>query len=414
MTSRAALFLVVALAACGGGAMTAPRTAPVARAASTLWVVAPHPDDEVLMASQALIEAVDRGAPYQIAIVTNGDFTCARDGWARQRESLAALATLGVTEDHVHFLGYPDGWLALLGETPLPPLERRSVDGGCAMGDTTYGARGAERGDVHTARTGSAAALTSRNLVEDLVALFTAAPPSEIHLPHPIDDHPDHAMTYAFVRRALDVAPLDVLPTLRRHVVHAGPCWPSVDAGGACVAPAIEADASRLPALPPPLARYAPDYTLVADAARRRSAIAAYVSQLDAPLASSWLASFSRSNEPSWSQALTRTTARAAVLPLGLRASERFVLPVGAEHLGGLEPRREVVVRRGDRLTLSVREDGREVASRTIEEPAVVDAALTVYAIAETNATSYELHGAEGMIVSVVVVNEGRNAGATP
>jgi LmbE family N-acetylglucosaminyl deacetylase len=408
------LTLALALAGCGSSAPRATTAAVAARRApSTLWVVAPHPDDEVLMASQALLEAVARGAPYQIAIVTNGDFTCTRDGWARQRESIAALASLGVTEDHVHFLGYPDGWLALLGPEPLAPLARTAPDGSCGIGEATYGARGAEHADVHTARTGAAGPLTSRGLVDDLIALFEAAPPSEIHLPHPIDAHPDHAMTYAYVRRALDRASLERLPVLRRHVVHAGPCWPSSDANGACIPSVPELDATPLPPLPPPLARYAPDYTLVADAARRRTAIGYYVSQLEAPLEVSWLGSFSRTNEASWTESLARTTAGSAVLPVGARSRAAFELAVGQAHTSGLEPRREVIVARAADLSLVVREDGREVARRAMETPTSSDLHLTVHAVSETGATLYELHGPEGLIMSVVVARSSTNESST-
>jgi LmbE family N-acetylglucosaminyl deacetylase len=314
--SRGALRVMAAgllLFGCGaarpsGSAVHAELAAPP----RTLWVVAPHPDDEILMAAQALTEAVRAGDPYEIVIVTNGDYTCGRDGWGRQAESIAALASIGVTEDHVHFLGYPDGHLAHLGETGIDPLERRGIDGTCGTGSATYGARGAEQADVHSHRTGSPGPYVASALVEDLAYLFSARPPSEIHLPHPIDDHPDHAMTYAFVRRAL--SRIGEPARLVRHVVHAGPCWPASDPAGQCVPPTSALDGSPLPPLPPPLTDYAPDRLSSTDGPVRRAAIAHYVTQLDGPLESSWLASFARTTEVGWTESLVIDDGRARPL----------------------------------------------------------------------------------------------------
>lgn len=271
----------------------------------TLWVVAPHPDDEVLMATEALREAVRAGTDHQVVIVTNGDFTCTRDGWGRQRESIAALAAIGVTEEHVHFLGYPDGWLANLGSEPLAPIPRTAEDGTCGTGTGTYGRRGAEGMDVHRAQTGAPGPYAAAGVVEDLAALFRARPPSEIHLPHFLDAHPDHAMTYAFVRRALEALE-GPPPPLVRHVVHVGPCWPASDPAGACIDPSPALDGTPLPALPPPLTAYLPDRITPSDAALRRGAIERYVTQLEGPAETSWLASFARTTEHGFTEHLVR------------------------------------------------------------------------------------------------------------
>lgn len=293
-----------ALLALGCGASSTPvEHAELAAPTERIWVVAPHPDDEVLMAGATLLDAVARGVEVEVVVMTNGDLSCGRDGWARQDESIAALAELGVDEAHVHFLGYPDGWLDALATTPIGPFPRQLEDGSCGTGATTYGRRGAEHADVHTARTGTPAAFTEANVLGDLRALLDALPPTTVHLPHAIDTHPDHAATYELVRRALerDSGPL---PLLVRHVVHAGPCWPAME-GASCVPPS--AAASALPPLPD-LPAYTPDVVRPVDAGARvrwSAAIARYVSQLDAAGAgASWLDAFVRSTEPGWSQTL--------------------------------------------------------------------------------------------------------------
>src|SRR6185437_12116826 len=68
------------------------------------------------------------------------------------------------------------------------------------------------------------AVYTSDNAVADLSALLESLRPSQIVVTHPMDVHPDHAATYAFLRRAL--AQTGHTATLHRAFVHAGDCWP--------------------------------------------------------------------------------------------------------------------------------------------------------------------------------------------
>jgi LmbE family N-acetylglucosaminyl deacetylase len=336
--SRRAPALALALAlGCGG---RAPSTeAP--SSAERIWVLAPHPDDEVLMAGATLLGAVAQGVEVEVVVMTNGDLSCERNGWRRQDETIAALAELGVTEAHVHFLGYPDGWLDALAVVPLGPFERAAPDGSCGTGATTYGARGAEHADVHTALTGAAATYTEANVLFDLGALLDALPPTTIHVPHAIDTHPDHAATYALLRRALDRTLLT--PRLVRHVVHAGMDWPAVLVLGATTSTRPFAG-DPFPPLPEPLAGYAADALVeVAPTAvgRWHDAIGCYVSQLDGPVDGSWLSSFARTTEAGWSQQLVRSEGGLAPENAGLsvdaplRAGERFAFD-------GCELRREV------------------------------------------------------------------------
>ncbi|MDZ7280413.1 PIG-L family deacetylase [Sphingomonas sanguinis] len=83
-------------------------------------VVAPHPDDEIIGAA-GVIQALRRqGSLVRVIVVSNGAASHPNSGaWpperliaARRRESLLALRRLGVTRDHVTFLGLPDGGLS--------------------------------------------------------------------------------------------------------------------------------------------------------------------------------------------------------------------------------------------------------------------------------------------------------------
>lgn len=255
-----------------------------------LLVIAPHPDDEVLMAAGLMREVRARGGTVAVVLMTNGDYTCERDGYLREAESVAGLATLGVSADSVHFLGYPDGALRELNPTPLPPREHRDATGECVARTGTWADRSNGRTDEHTWRTGSPADWTSTNLTADLAAVMLRLDPKEVVLTHAHDDHPDHAMTYVYFRRALDTLPR--APTLvHRAFVHAGPCWPSVNCS-VYFTPTLP-----VPALPGPLRNYAPAERNAVDAELKLAAIAKHVSQASPDATTNWLSSFARKEE---------------------------------------------------------------------------------------------------------------------
>ena len=65
-------------------------------------ILAPHCDDETLGSAGLMQEVLANGGQVKVVIVT--DCNHKGNGAAREKESLAALATLGVTSSHVDFL----------------------------------------------------------------------------------------------------------------------------------------------------------------------------------------------------------------------------------------------------------------------------------------------------------------------
>ena len=325
---RSSHWLVAVLLVCG--------CAPVvAKSADTLdvLVIAPHPDDEVLLAAGVMERAVREGRHVGVIIVTNGDYSCERDGYLREAESIAALKSLGVKESDVHFLGYPDGALSKLTSIPHEPMEHRDAVGQCVARTGTYADRGAGRLDEHTRRTGTPGDWTSDALIGDLEALLIRLAPTEVYLPHGIDEHPDHAATYVYFRRALDR--LSVAPLVHRGVVHAGECWPS------------DCRKYFTPSLPtPPLpSRYSPSERLPVDPLLKLAAITKYTSQL-----SPWLTSFARKDEVFFPEKLERIGAHwvrvgGEARPDGSRVNREGhfveVARWGTEGFAGVEVRRE-------------------------------------------------------------------------
>lgn len=307
-----------------------------------LLVIAPHPDDEVLMAGGVLERAVRAGTRPAVVIVTNGDLSCERNGWQRMAESVAALAHLGVPEEAVHFLGYPDGALELLSPTPLGPRDRATPDGGCEQASGTYADRGELRRDEHTRRTGRPAPWTSTALTEDLAELLRRLRPAEVYVPHPIDQHPDHAATYVYFRRALDAVDGSTV-TVHRSVIHAGPCWP-----GDCRTHFQPKE--EMPPLPAPLEAYRPKERWPVDPAVKLATLALYPSQIGPHPQDDWLAAFARREEVFFPELLVRQGRRWDKSP-----RERvFTVRLGAHTSLTIDHEERLEVRLGvDRATLS-------------------------------------------------------------
>lgn len=270
---------------------------PHAEPGVELFVLAPHPDDEVLMAGALVAEARAKGERVVVAVMTNGDARCKVSGLVREAETLAATEKLGVPRADVHFLGYPDGALEALADTPLAPRDRRDAEGACIRGTTTYAD---EMRGVHTVsmeRLGRESPHRRDAALDDLAWLLARARPRRVVTSHPADDHPDHAATGLALYRALERVPA-LTPEVLFAFVHAGgSCWPTEERGDCPVGAARPAD--PMPALPGRLAPYAADLRVAwgAGAVNPADLVATYASQLGADPSTNWLQSFVRADE---------------------------------------------------------------------------------------------------------------------
>lgn len=91
--------------------------------AGGIVVVAPHPDDESLGCGGLIAEACARGIPVRLVVVSDGigshpnsrTHPPERLRDLRESETLAAVAHLGLTPDHVAFLRLPDRFVPSTG-----------------------------------------------------------------------------------------------------------------------------------------------------------------------------------------------------------------------------------------------------------------------------------------------------------
>ncbi len=202
-----------------------PPAPELAVSAGPALVVAPHNDDEVLAAAGALQRHLSLGHHVYVALLTNGDGQYRRPfsnrrlaiqlGHRRQEETLHALSHLGVDEEEVTFLGYPDRGLSAMWSVNW-------------AADRPYrSARtGAQSSPYKNSRT-PGAPYCGVALAADLEDVLRWASPATVYFPHPNDLHYDHWATHSFVRLVLEGLQRRgaLTPELWSYVVHRGR-WP--------------------------------------------------------------------------------------------------------------------------------------------------------------------------------------------
>ncbi|HLT58586.1 MAG: PIG-L family deacetylase [Limnochordales bacterium] len=227
----------------------APRAAPPAADSVTMrlhqldvqtgsrWlVVAPHCDDEILGAGGLLHTAIQAGGAARVVLLTNGDGynRAALRGqsrrlrltpqqyiefaYLRQRETLAALAVLGLSPADVVFCGYPDRGLAAMWEDHWDfsrPYRSRFTR--------------VTRSPYENSRT-RGAVFCGESVVRDLEEIVREFRPTHVIVPHPHDTHGDHWAGCCFTLYALERLRLRGRlpvggPVVLQYLVHQG-TWP--------------------------------------------------------------------------------------------------------------------------------------------------------------------------------------------
>jgi LmbE family N-acetylglucosaminyl deacetylase len=234
LTRFTALLIASALLFCraGSAATLAPAVNPSALpridSATSLLIVAPHPDDETLCCAGVIQRVVRAGGHVAVVWLTSGDAArsdlvlvshslfpsqaVARElGVQRMGEARAATARLGMLADGQLFLGYPDGGLLeLLGEHRTLPYTSPTTGASVVpYAEALYPGH----------------AYTGASLERDLLAVLERVQPNLILAPTPLDAHADHhaAGLLAQALRPRDAA----APAVRYWIVHGGEGWPA-------------------------------------------------------------------------------------------------------------------------------------------------------------------------------------------
>ena len=196
-----------------------------------LLILASHPDDEILGCGGIIQKAVEMKLPLRIIFLTYGDY----NGWSflvyqkhlvlmpgavrqmgliRHDEALMAAEIMGLSQDQMTFLGYPDYgtlniWYSHWGDRPpfqsaLTRVKRVPYTNALRFG---AGYKGEE-------------------ILRDIKTVLLGFRPTKIFVTHPADHHPDHRAFYLFTRVALWDLQGEMRPAVYPYLIHYKR-WPS-------------------------------------------------------------------------------------------------------------------------------------------------------------------------------------------
>lgn len=171
-------------------------------------IFSPHTDDEVLGTGGLIYDSIQNGASVTVVFLTNGDghrFSSVEEfhkiypnaqnyiqsGYLRQNESKNALKTLGIKNENIIFLGYPDGGLkAMLQKNWSSAYESPYTKQSSSPYNNSYHEN---------------VSYTGQNLQNDVLKILEQTKPDYIFVSHPKDMHPDHAAAPQFLNKALAI-----------------------------------------------------------------------------------------------------------------------------------------------------------------------------------------------------------------
>jgi len=189
-------------------------------------ILAPHPDDEAIACGGVIQQALEAGAQVKVVYLTNGDHNqfafivyekritfrqgeFIHMGEVRQKEAKAAMALLGLSENNLIFLGYPDfGTLAMFNQYWLARKPYRDfltrISSVPYKQNLSYGAL-----------------YKAGNILNDLKRVLIAYEPNKIFVSHPADVNGDHRALYLFMEVALrDLKKVVISPKIYPYLIH--------------------------------------------------------------------------------------------------------------------------------------------------------------------------------------------------
>jgi LmbE family N-acetylglucosaminyl deacetylase len=188
------------------------------------------------------------------------------------------MGSLGVSPDHITFLGFPDEGLCLLASRYLFDTRRAF--------NSPYTDRARPPATEQLVRGVRYRGVDVRLEIERIIADFA---PTLIVLPHPEDDHPDHCSTHIFVREALLAVRRVRAPAVHvlHYLVHYGQ-WPL---DGAAAGSVLQPPTG----FPPAEGRWVSLRLTRDEAAAKARAIGSYRTQMQ--VIGPFMQSFARDNE---------------------------------------------------------------------------------------------------------------------
>ncbi|MDD5477418.1 MAG: PIG-L family deacetylase [Candidatus Omnitrophica bacterium] len=189
-------------------------------------ILAPHPDDEAIACAGVIQKALAAGAKVKVAYLTNGDHNelafivyekritvrqgeFIHMGQVRQKEAIKAMKSLGLSENDLVFLGYPDfGTFEIFcnyWRSQRPFRDRLTrISYVPYKNNPSYGAP-----------------YYGESILNDLVSQILDYKPDKIFVSHPADVNVDHKALYLFLQVALSDLETKILkPRVYPYLVH--------------------------------------------------------------------------------------------------------------------------------------------------------------------------------------------------
>lgn len=168
-------------------------------------VFGPHPDDEALGCAGMIYNQLKKGRKVKVVVLTNGDAD--RDSWemlrdskpgykdmiehgrTRQKETISAMNLLGLSEEDILFLGYPDQGLKEIylskKYTEISPFRSDFTGLNNAAYENSYN---------------KGAPYCKASLIGDVENILNLYQPKRGFIPHPMDGRGDHHASGQMIR----------------------------------------------------------------------------------------------------------------------------------------------------------------------------------------------------------------------
>ena len=182
-----------------------------------ILVLAPHPDDEILLAG-ALIYTIKNDFEIYVGYMTNGD-SKSNLGEIRINEAVESLKVLGVKESHIEFLGYGNNWI---GNKHIYNMDEEEIATSMSNKQKTYGTYNYP--EFAMKNYGKSNDYTRKNLKKDISAVIEKIWPDVI-ICVDYDSHPDHralSLLFEEVMGALLKKQIGYTPIVLKKFAYAG------------------------------------------------------------------------------------------------------------------------------------------------------------------------------------------------
>ncbi|MDD5730792.1 MAG: PIG-L family deacetylase [Candidatus Omnitrophica bacterium] len=202
------------------------RPFPGFTAPDRVLILAAHPDDEIIGTGGVIQRALAKGASVKVVCFTNGEHNelsfivyekrltfrkgeFIHMGEIRGKETREAAKSIGVNENNIMFLGYPD--------YGTQDILFRYWQDKRPFGDLLTRISKVPYADCLS----PGAPYTGRSILRDLEKVLTDFKPTKIFVTHPVDTNRDHRALYVFLRFALlDVGKQFANPEVFPYLIH--------------------------------------------------------------------------------------------------------------------------------------------------------------------------------------------------